>query len=63
MDNKSKRNVYHVTSNLEKGWKAKKEGTSRAPGYFDNKADAVERGKEPANGVEREQVFYDYNHH
>ena len=28
MGNKSKRNVYHVTSNSDKGWKVKKEAAS-----------------------------------
>ena len=36
MSDKSKRNVYHVTSNSDKGWKLKKEGASRPSGYFIN---------------------------
>ena len=36
MGNKSKRNVYHVTSNSDKGWKVKKKGGSRPSGYFIN---------------------------
>ena len=33
MSDKSKRNVYHVTSNSDKGWKLKKEGAFRPSGY------------------------------
>ena len=36
MGNKSNRNVYHVTSNSDKGWKAKKQGAFRPSGYFIN---------------------------
>ena len=34
MGNKSKRNVYHVTSNSDKGWKVKKLGASQPSRYF-----------------------------
>ena len=57
MRNKSKRNVYHVTSNSDKGWKVKKEGATRASGHFDNKVDAVDRGKEPAKSGTEGQII------
>jgi uncharacterized protein YdaT len=48
MITKSDLKVYHVTPNDGDGWKVKKEGAKRASALFDNKADAVQRGKELA---------------
>ena len=57
MSKESKRKVYHVTSDSGKGWKVKKEGTSRASGYFNNKTDAVERSKDLAKSGPEGQVI------
>ena len=56
MSKESKRQVYHVTSNPKKGWKIKKESATRASGLFDNKADAVKRGKELAKAGGEGQI-------
>jgi len=45
-----KRATYHVTKNQDGGWDVKKEGAQRASGHFDNKQQAVSRGKELAKG-------------
>ncbi|MBI9083877.1 MAG: DUF2188 domain-containing protein [Desulfobacterales bacterium] len=50
------RQVYHVTTGGEDGWRVKKEGASRASGVFDTKADAVERGRELAKGAGEGQL-------
>lgn len=57
MSKESKRQVYHVTSDSNKGWKVKKEGASRASGYFGNKADALVHGKELAKSVAEGQII------
>jgi len=48
--------MYHVTSNSEKGWKVKKERANRVSGIFDNKSDAVQRGKELAKAGGEGQI-------
>lgn len=57
MRDKSKKKLYHLTSNFDKGWKAKKRGASRASGNFNTKADAVERGKELAKSGTEGQII------
>lgn len=57
MSKESKRQVYHVTSDSGDGWKIKKEGASRASGRFNNKADAIERGKELAKSGAEGQII------
>ena len=57
MGKESKRQVYHVTSGTDKNWKVTKEGASRASGCFDNKTDAVERGKELAKSGPEGQII------
>lgn len=48
--------MYHVTSSSEKGWKVKKERANRVSGIFDNKSDAVQRGKELAKAGGEGQI-------
>jgi uncharacterized protein YdaT len=57
MPNNSERKVYHVTHNGDKGWKVKREGAARASDYFDNKSDAVERGRELAQSGDKGQII------
>ena len=57
MSKNSGRKVYHVTHNSDKGWKVKKEGASRASDYFDNKSDAVGRGRELAKSGGKGQII------
>ena len=42
------RKTYHVTPNQDGGWNVKAEHASRASSTCDNKADAVDRGRELA---------------
>ena len=44
----SKRKVYHVTPDGEGGWDVKAESAQRSSAHFENKADAVTRGKQLA---------------
>ena len=52
----AKRTTYHVTKNQDSGWNVKKEGSQRASGIFDNKHQAVIRGKELAKGAPLGQI-------
>lgn len=45
-----KRKKYHVTPTGNGNWKVKKQGGSIASGIFENKAEAIERGRELAKG-------------
>ena len=57
MTKKSDRKIYHVKSDQSKGWKVKKQGADRASGHFDNKDDAVQRGKELAKSDGEGQII------
>ena len=57
MSKESKRNVYHITPSPDKGWKVKKEGADRASGYFGNKSDAIDRGKELSKSGAEGQII------
>lgn len=57
MTKQSERKIYHVTPDQNKGWKVKKEGASRASDYFDNKDDAIQRGKELAKRGGEAQII------
>ena len=51
-----KRKVYDVSPG-EDGWQVKVRGASRASNRFDNKKEAVERGRELAKGQEGQLVI------
>lgn len=51
-----KRKVYDVSPS-EKGWNVKARGANRASNHFDNKADAVQRGRDLAKGQEGQLVI------
>ncbi|SPD71991.1 conserved hypothetical protein [uncultured Desulfobacterium sp.] len=57
MTKKSDRRVYHVTPDQNKGWKVKREGAARASDCFENKGDAIQRGKELAKSASEGQII------
>jgi hypothetical protein len=52
MSDKPKRNVYHEHPTWKKPGRSKSKALPGHPGIL------IERGKELASGIEREQVFY-----
>lgn len=53
----AKRSVYHVVPDKNTGdWKLKKQGSDRALKTFDNKQDAIDRGRQIAKYQELGQL-------
>jgi hypothetical protein len=52
------RNTYHVVPH-SRGWAVKRGNAERASNVFDEKADAISRGKELAKIAEAELVVHD----
>jgi uncharacterized protein YdaT len=51
-------NYRHVVHNPAGGWDVKKPHADRASGHFDNKQDAVQRGREIAQNAGGELVVH-----
>jgi hypothetical protein len=51
-----KRKVYHVTPDGKGGWDVKAEGAQRSSAHFENKVDAIVRGKRLAKSASLGQI-------
>lgn len=46
MSNSKGSGTHHVVPNPDGGWDVRRGGSERSSGHFDNKSDAVDRGRE-----------------
>ena len=55
------RKTHHVVTSPDGGWNVKRGGSERASGHFDNKQDAINRGREISRNQSTEFVIHNRN--
>ena len=55
------RETHHVVTNPNGGWDVKRGGSERASGHFDNKKEAIDRGREISQNQGTEFVIHNLN--